>query len=98
MTDADISRIAFVRSTPVETRSGLLGWCSFTLGNLIRIDGVTVRRTRTGRLALGFPSRRDRAGIAHPYLRPVDDVTRRQLEDAVFEALGIDPQGGHDGR
>lgn len=94
MTVTDISRIAFVRSTPVETRSGLLGWCSFTLGNLIRIDGVTVRRTRTGRLALSFPARRDRAGIDHPFVRPVDDATRRQLEDAILRALGLAPAEG----
>ena len=89
MTGADLSRIAFVRSSQVESRTGLLGWCSFTLGNLIRVDGVCVRRTREGRLVLSFPARRDRAGIDHPYVRPVDDATRRQIEDAILRELGL---------
>ena len=91
MTGADISRIAFVRSNQVESRTGLLGWCSFTLGNLVRVDGVCVRRTRAGRLALSFPSRRDRAGNDHPYIRPIDDATRRQLEATILSALGLAP-------
>ena len=71
------------------SRSGLLGWICCTV-NQLRLDGLTLRRTADGRLALSFPAHRDGAGRQHFYVRPVDDHARRAIEQEVFQALGIE--------
>ena len=55
----------------------------------LRLDGLALRRTADGRLSLSFPARRDTAGKQHPYLRPVDDAARRDIEHQIFTALGL---------
>jgi hypothetical protein len=72
---------------------GLLFFVSFTYGAL-RIDGVTVRRTRDGRVVLSFPTRHDRSGRQHALIRPLDDETRRALEAQVFSALDLKQETG----
>ena len=54
----------------------------------IRIDGAAIRRTRGGRLVLSFPAKRGRNGREWPFVRPIDDETRRSIEAQVFAALG----------
>ena len=68
----------------------LLGYVAFTVNGRLRLDGVAVRRTVEGDITLSYPSRRDEAGREHPYILPVDDATHRELEQAVFDALGIE--------
>lgn len=94
MTTPAISRPTFIAATREQRGSGILGWTSFIIADSVRVDGVAVRRTAAGRLALSWPARRDRAGIDHPYVRPIDDTTRRQLEDAILRALGLAPAEG----
>src|SRR5262245_23693969 len=65
------------------------GWVSATMNGSLRFDGISVRRTADGRLALSFPARRDTTGKQHPYLRPLDDATRRDIEHQIFAALGL---------
>ncbi len=85
-----ISRVGFVSATPVEIRSGLMGWVTFVVNDTIAVDGVAFRRTRKGRPTLSFPSKRDRNGTDHAYVRPLDDRSRREVEGQVFFALGVD--------
>lgn len=85
----EVRDIRFVGASPAYAASGLLGWLSFSVGPL-RLEGVTLRRTATGRLALSFPARQDRLGIAHAIVRPLDDATRRAIEAQVFRALGFE--------
>jgi DNA-binding cell septation regulator SpoVG len=66
---------------------GLLGWVSLTLDGALRLHGLAVRRTRSGRLALAFPRRTDRRGREHSVIRPTCDHTRREIEAAVIGAL-----------
>jgi hypothetical protein len=73
-----------------DHRNGFLGWVSFTIEPGLRVDGVAVRRTRDGRLTLSFPAHRDNQGRDHPYIRPTDDATRREVERQVLEALGLE--------
>lgn len=72
-----------------EQRTGLLGWLSGRLGPHLKVDGIAIRRTLDGHLRLSFPERRDSAGRSHPYLKPVDDETRRLIEREVFRRLGL---------
>ncbi len=83
MTAPDIRIRTLVRGTADDERAGLLGYLSLLYGDVI-IDGVTVRRTADGRIALSFPERRDRQGRRHAVVRPIDDAARRAIEAAVF--------------
>ena len=93
------------RFTPASRghrRTGLLGWVAFQIGTGWRVDGVAVRRTLRGELRFSFPARVDAAGREHPYLRPISDSARRELERAVLaeleeplEVLRPAPRGAH---
>lgn len=86
----EVRTIHDVRFTPASrrlVRRGLLGWVAFTVGDGWRVDGVAIRRTRRGRLALSFPSRVDTCGREHPYVLPTRG--RRQLEREVLWELGL---------
>jgi hypothetical protein len=72
-----------------DVERGFLGWVSFDLHEVLRIDGVALRRRLDGRLTLSFPCRRGRAGDRHPYLRPLDAQARAVIERQVFDALGL---------
>ena len=55
----------------------------------LTLDGLTLRRSSTGRPYLAYPSREDRRGGRHPIIRPVGEIARRTFERQVFEALGL---------
>jgi hypothetical protein len=90
--DLCISGLRFSPAKRDESATGLLGWCSFLLNGCVHIDGVAVRRTTRGSLALSWPTRTDGRGRQHPLLRPIDDAARRNLEAQVLAAL--EQQGG----
>ena len=83
-----ITEVTFSPSTAGDRRAGLLGWVTFVLNGAIKIDGVTLRRTRDGRLTLSYPARRDRDGVEHFVIRPLGDKARVEIERQVFLALG----------
>lgn len=84
-----IADLRFTAAPEHLRASGLLGWIRFvTLDGLV-IDGTAVRRTRQGTITLSFPERTARDGVRHSIVRPIDDQTRREIEAAVFAALGI---------
>ncbi len=86
--DHRISILAF-SSAPVQDRKrGLLGWISCSVGDLLRVDGIALRRTLDGRLTLSFPRGR---GKCQP-VRPLDDKARRAIERQILGA--IDLEGG----
>lgn len=85
-----VSRVRLAPSCERDRKAGLIGFVSFVIDGLVRVDGVTVRRTSGGRHVLSFPARRDRAGRNHPYLRPVDDGARCAIETQVFAQLRLD--------
>jgi|GEM_PF-1169330 len=76
-----------------ESKSGLLGWVSCLLNGSIILDGLCIRRAQSGHLYLNFPARTDAKGDRHFYLKPLDDATRRSIEDQVFQALGLGREG-----
>lgn len=87
MTDHKIRVRTWMKASDQDIREGLLGWISVEYGRLI-LDGVTLRRTLDGRFALSFPSRSDRAGRRHAYIRPVDDTVRQEIERELLWQLG----------
>ena len=82
----DLSIRTWVASTDEEVRTGLLGYLSVTMGNVV-LDGLTLRRTAAGKFAVSFPARTDRHGNRHPIVRPVDDDARRQIEHELLRQI-----------
>lgn len=77
---------SWIRGSESDVRSGLLGYLSVLYGGLV-LDGITLRRTAQGRFALSFPAKTDRAGRRHPFVRPVDDEVRREVEREILSQL-----------
>jgi len=86
----EVSNVRFVASNRDDARRGLLGFVACVVGDALHLDGLTLRRTTDGRLTLSFPARRDACGRQHFFVRPLDEVTRCDIENQVFEALGVE--------
>lgn len=89
MNPLTVSDVCFVPARPGQVRSGMVGHISMVLNEALKLDGITLRRTLAGNPVLSFPSRRDRGGSDHPYIRPLSNESRQAIEDQVFEVLGI---------
>jgi hypothetical protein len=89
MTDLRIDEIRFASASSGEAATGLLGYVSCTLNGVLRLDGLALRRTLSGALALSFPVRIDRAGRRHAYIRPLTNEARMTIEAQVFAALAL---------
>jgi DNA-binding cell septation regulator SpoVG len=87
MRTLQVSEVRSVWASAPLRATGLEAWVSFTLNGSLRVDGVTLRRTRQGARYLSFPSRWDGDGREHPYIHPLDAEDRADLERQVFAAL-----------
>lgn len=76
-----VSGIVFTPAPANLRAQGLLGWVAARVGDF-DLDGLSVRRTRQGLHAVGFPERRGRSIV-----RPVTNETRRAIESAVLDEL-----------
>jgi len=83
----EVSIAAFAPAPPLDVADGLLGWLDLEFGGALAISGVALRRTRTGGLALSFPTREDRRKTRRDVVRPIDDRARRAIEAQVFDSL-----------
>ena len=85
-----VTNLEFAPARREDLERGMLGWLAFDIDGSWHVDGVALRRTRGGRLALSFPSRPDRHGFKHAPLRPTCDRARRAIERAVLAELGLE--------
>jgi len=85
--DQIITNIRYSPALPPDRGTGLLGYLEFDLAGL-RISGVTLRRTRHGRLTLSFPVNHDRTGRQHAPVRPLNARARAEIERVVLDAIG----------
>jgi DNA-binding cell septation regulator SpoVG len=88
-----ISGLAFTPARSDQAEAGLLGWVSCVINGKLRLDGITLRRTLDGRLALSFPERGAADGTRHPIVRPTSDEARREIEDQIFAAIPLGKEG-----
>jgi hypothetical protein len=88
-TKPTITRIRFRPASHRDVLAGLLGWLKFEHGDFL-VEGVTVRRTREGKLALSFPRHLDRDGRERYPVRPISDRARRAIEKQVFAELNLE--------
>lgn len=86
----EVSDVRFIASSIREQKTGLLGYVSFLINGVIRIDGVTLRaKAKDSALALSFPAKRDRQGRDHSLVRPIDHATRLSIEEQVFNQIRL---------
>ena len=85
-----IDEVKFVSASSADVATGLLGWAACTINGTLRLDSLAIRRTLDGRLVVSFPGRRDGSGQLHPYVRPLDDASRCEIETQIFRALGLE--------
>jgi hypothetical protein len=85
-----VSEVRFYCADKTQRGSGLLGWATFLLDGRLRVEGIAIRRTAGGRLALAFPFRDDGYGKRWCYLRPINDETRVAIEEQVLGQLDLD--------
>lgn len=78
-----IANVSFRPARLGDRPHGLLGFVAFDVGDAVRLDGMALRRTLTGRLALTFPERRDNVR-AHAFIKPLTRDARRELEERVI--------------
>ena len=83
-----ITRIRFRPASRRDVSEGLLGWLKFEHGNLL-VEGVMVRRTRAGTVALSFPRHVDREGRMRYPVRPISDGARRAIEKQILAELKL---------
>ena len=82
-----ISDVRFTTADKNEKQNGLLGWVTCLVNGKLRLDGIAVRRTLDGRLVLSFPAHRDGKGQQHFFVCPLNDATRRHIENAILTAI-----------
>jgi DNA-binding cell septation regulator SpoVG len=85
-----LTDVRLVHASPAEVNRGLIGWASCVLNDALRVDGITVRRTLLGNLAVSFPTRKDGWGQKHPILKPLNNLVRRDLQHQILRALGLE--------
>ena len=79
---------SFSSASTEERENGLFGWLCLEIDRSRVLDGITLRLTQAGNLTLSFPERCDSNGRRHPYIRPLNDQARRDIERKFFEAIG----------
>lgn len=87
-----ISGVGFTPGSAQDQREGLVGFVVCTIADVLLLDGIALRRTTRGQYTLSFPCRTDRNGKRHPYYQPLGARARHMLEDAIFDALGIEAE------
>ena len=87
-----VHSISITTSSSRERRGGLLAYARVALGPY-KIDGITVRKTRAGRLAVTYPKRTARDGTAHPVFLPTDPEVRGALEGEIIAAYRRHEEG-----
>lgn len=82
-----VANIRFTRASVEDHATGLLGWATCQFDERWQLDGLAVRRTTGGRYVLTFPARIDGNGFERPYLRPLSNELRAEIERRVLEDL-----------
>jgi len=83
-----LSAVHLTLGSKEDLRDGLFGYIRCRYGDL-RIDGLTLRKDRRGRLTISFPEREDGRGGRHAYVRPANRAVRRQFEAKILEGLDL---------
>ena len=90
MSAPEVTNVVFQGAPEELGRTGLLGYVTFTLNDLVHIKRVALRRSDRGSLVLRYPKRRLLCGHQVEYVVPVDDEVRRAIELQVLALLSTE--------
>lgn len=79
----EVSEVHVRLANARDRELGLLAFVGLTVGGGLRLDGLSVRRSRSGGSYVAFPFRKDAHGRERFFSKPVDDATKRAIEEAV---------------
>jgi DNA-binding cell septation regulator SpoVG len=79
--------VSFVAASEADQAAGLLAYVSCTWNEAVRVDCLTVRRTREGGLYVAYQAKTDGRGRRRPFVRPIDGLARTQIERQVLAAF-----------
>ncbi len=82
-----VTDIAFTPATTTCRDTGVLGWISCTLNDAVRLDGLTLRRSSDGVVYVAYPARLDHRGYRWPYVRPIVESARVEIERQILDAI-----------
>lgn len=91
-----VTDASLVAANPAEREKGLLGYLAITVNGRLRIEGLALRRTMTGRISVSFPEKRDSSGRPIHLVRPLDADTQRSLERQILEILAYEAPTSRD--
>lgn len=80
--DADIG-LAVVLAPAAQQAHGLLGYATVVVDGW-RLSGIRVRRTAAGKHVIAFPEHRTASGTRDPFVAPLDQGRRQQIETAIL--------------
>ncbi len=84
-----VSNVRLTAAPEQQVAEGFVGYVSLVVNDVLVLDGITMRRSAEGRPYLSYPQRTDRVGARHPYIRPLGEAARVELERQVLAALGL---------
>jgi hypothetical protein len=85
-----VDDVHLTRASESHDRIGLIGWVLCTVDGHWCLDGLSLHRTRDGRIVLSFPVDRDPRGRRRRRVRPFDEATRKETERLILRELGME--------
>ena len=89
MTPFQVSAVRFASADTRAAARGVVGYVTVTLDGALELDGLVLLRDPSGSLSIAVPSRADRKGQRHPYVRLRDPEARQRIEAQVLHALAV---------
>jgi DNA-binding cell septation regulator SpoVG len=86
-TPIEVTEVHVRLAPPRDRELGLLAFVGLTVGGGLRLDGLTLRRGRSGDCYVAFPFRTDARGRERFYSRPLDEATKSAIEESVLAEL-----------
>jgi len=82
-----ITNVRFTVAPPCDQTKGVVAWVQLVFDETLILDGITVRRDRSGRAYIAFPARSDACGRKHPFVRPVTEIVHKEIEALIVRAI-----------
>ncbi len=78
-----ITDLKFTVADAAHRASGILGWIRVTLAGAVIVDGIALRRSLDGSLAITWPKQPN----GRPVASPASSEARKKIENAILEAV-----------
>ncbi len=87
MRDLAVSNVRFTPAPAIDAQLGLLGYIAVTIG-AVRIDGIALRRSSSGRPHFRFPTKkRANSGREFQVAWPANEAARQEIERQILDEV-----------